>query len=145
MKNIVVALDLIETDDAVIREAIRLAQGTNATLQLVHLFPLEITALDYVAYVPVDPSKRQAAIDEDEVRIKAVVADLKAKGIKAESKVMIGHTSPGILEHASEVGADAIVIGTHSRNLISRTLIGSTADKVIRQSPVPVLVVPISQ
>ncbi len=142
MKTIVVGLDLYETDDVVLTAATQLAQGTQATLQLVHLFPLEITALDYVAYVPADPEKRQAAIDEDDKRMKALVADLERKGVKAEATVKIGRASPGILEHAVEVGADAIVVGTHSRNLISRALIGSTADKVIRRSPVPVLVVP---
>ncbi len=142
MKNIVVGVDLYKSDEAVLKAAANLAQVTKATLQLIHLFPPEVTALDYVVYTPEDPAKREAAIAEDEKQLKALVEDLDTKGVRAEAVVKIGHASNGILEYAEEIQADAIVIGTHSRNFISRALIGSTADKVVRRSPVPLLVVP---
>jgi nucleotide-binding universal stress UspA family protein len=43
---------------------------------------------------------------------------------------------------AEEIGADLIVIGSHGRSGLDRALLGSVADRVLRRSTVPVLVVP---
>lgn len=48
-----------------------------------------------------------------------------------------------ILEQAQKIGADLIVLGTHGHSGLQRVLIGSVAQKVIHQSPVPVLLVPL--
>ena len=46
----------------------------------------------------------------------------------------------GILQAATQEGADLIVLGSHGRTGIKRVLLGSIAAKVVSQSPVPVLV-----
>jgi len=53
-----------------------------------------------------------------------------------------GGKADGILSCAKEFNADLIVIGTHSRTGLDRLLMGSTAEHVVRHSPIPVLVVP---
>lgn len=50
------------------------------------------------------------------------------------------HASDGIVQAATEEGCDLIVVGSHGRRGIGRILLGSTASKVVSQSPVPVLV-----
>lgn len=47
-----------------------------------------------------------------------------------------------ITELASELGADAIVVGSHGRHGVARWLLGSVAEAVVRQAPCPVLVIP---
>jgi nucleotide-binding universal stress UspA family protein len=47
----------------------------------------------------------------------------------------------GILETAKSIGADLIVMGSHSRNPLSRLILGSQASKVVSLSEVPVLIV----
>ena len=54
-----------------------------------------------------------------------------------------GSTADGILSCSKEFQADLIVIGTHSRSGIDRLLMGSVAESVVRNSEVPVLVVPL--
>ncbi|HWZ04265.1 MAG TPA: universal stress protein, partial [Mucilaginibacter sp.] len=54
-----------------------------------------------------------------------------------------GSTADGIISCSKEFKADLIVIGTHSRSGLDRLLMGSTAEHVVRHSPVPVLVVPL--
>ena len=46
-----------------------------------------------------------------------------------------------IVEFAEEEGVDQIVIGSHGRSGVSRVLLGSVAEQVVRRSPVPVTVV----
>lgn len=54
-----------------------------------------------------------------------------------------GSTADGILNCSKEFKADLIVLGTHSRTGIDRFLMGSVAETVVRNSEVPVLVVPL--
>jgi len=54
-----------------------------------------------------------------------------------------GSTADGIISCSKEFKADLIVVGTHSRSGLDRLLMGSTAEHVVRHSPVPVLVVPL--
>ncbi|WP_158825251.1 universal stress protein [Mucilaginibacter lacusdianchii] len=56
-----------------------------------------------------------------------------------------GTTADGILTCAGHFEADLIVIGTHRRSGLDRLLMGSVAERVIRESVVPVLVVPMAE
>ena len=58
-----------------------------------------------------------------------------------EILIETGAPAEMIVETAKKQNCDLIVIGTHGHNIISDILIGSTAKWVIRQSPVPVLVI----
>jgi nucleotide-binding universal stress UspA family protein len=59
----------------------------------------------------------------------------------AQTLVRAGDARDVILQTVEEVGADLIVMGTHGRRGISRALLGSVAEMVVRTSPVPVLTV----
>lgn len=59
----------------------------------------------------------------------------------------IFHSAPGrpvdvVLDYVREVTADALVTAASGRNRITRFVIGSTVDKLVRQAPCPVMVVP---
>ena len=56
-----------------------------------------------------------------------------------------GSTADGILNCSKQFQADLIVIGTHSRSGIDRLLLGSVAESVVRNSEIPVLVVPLTE
>ena len=56
-----------------------------------------------------------------------------------ETRVASGVPYREILREARETGADLIVIGTHGRTGVERVIFGSTAEKVVRMAPCPVL------
>lgn len=58
-----------------------------------------------------------------------------------ETATMIGSPSRGIVEYANEHDVDGIVLGSHGREGISRVLLGSVAEQVVRRAAVPVTVV----
>lgn len=66
---------------------------------------------------------------------------LKEQDIKTQ--IVHGDIADSILETAKKEGCKTIVIGTKSRNVIEEILIGSTAHKLIKQSNVPIYVIPI--
>ncbi len=56
--------------------------------------------------------------------------------------VVAGPAADSILEYIDESGVDIVILSSHGRSGVSRWLIGSTADKILRRSPVPVFLVP---
>ena len=58
-----------------------------------------------------------------------------------ETDIVVGRPARSIIEYVDENDIDAVVIGSHGRDGISRVLLGSVAELVVRRSPVPVTVV----
>jgi nucleotide-binding universal stress UspA family protein len=62
-------------------------------------------------------------------------------GIDVTTETVIGMPSRAIVEWAENNDMDGIVIGSHGRQGVTRVLLGSVAESVVRRSPVPVTVV----
>lgn len=84
--------------------------------------------------------------DEDELRVEeaylgGLAERLRERGLSVETR-LLRHPQPAraILEYAEDSRADLIVLETHVRSGIERLLLSSVTDKVVRASPVPVLV-----
>lgn len=60
---------------------------------------------------------------------------------RIETKTVIGRPDRAIVDTATDHDADAIVLGSHGRDGVSRVLLGSVAESVVRRAPVPVTVV----
>ena len=76
---------------------------------------------------------------EDAARLS--IAELKLDGLTGELLVGNGKIAEGILSATRETGADLIVLYRHTRGGLSRKLIGSVSEQVIRSAEVPVLMV----
>ncbi len=66
---------------------------------------------------------------------------LLGQGISARVEVIEGRVAEAILDYAEKNKIDLIIMSTHGRSGISRFTFGSVADKVVRHSPIPVLVI----
>ncbi|ELZ53403.1 MULTISPECIES: universal stress protein [Halorubrum] len=71
-------------------------------------------------------------------------ADALPDDVAVERHVESGVPHAEILDYADAAAVDVIVMGTHGRTGIDRYLIGSIAERVVRQSPIPVLTVRIA-
>jgi nucleotide-binding universal stress UspA family protein len=69
-------------------------------------------------------------------------AELAAeRGTAFDTAIEVGRPTRVIVEYAEEHGVDHVVMGSHGRTGVSRFLLGSVAEAVVRRSPVPVTVV----
>ncbi|MDD5095334.1 MAG: universal stress protein [Dehalococcoidia bacterium] len=77
-----------------------------------------------------------------EIYLKKVANKMKAEGLNAQTLIIPSEDSAGaILDYARDNGVDLIVISTHGRSGPSRWVMGSVAERVMRHSSVPVLMV----
>jgi nucleotide-binding universal stress UspA family protein len=79
-----------------------------------------------------------AHYEKDFVELRAAA---KAAGVNVETRVAIGNVADQIIQHATEVNADLIVMGHRGKSLIQRWLLGSVSKRVISYAPCSVLVV----
>jgi nucleotide-binding universal stress UspA family protein len=95
---------------------------------------------------PIDPLVVSAPIvfarEKEEARKNLEkMADENLKGIDHETVLRVGHPAPEIVAAVTEHGADLVVMATHGRTGISHLVLGSVAEKVVREAPCPVLTV----
>jgi len=82
--------------------------------------------------------------EEAHAMVDEAVAGLQAAGTTATGPVrgaLHGHAAREIVDEATEVGADVIVVGSRGHSELTEILLGSTANKVLHLASVPVLVV----
>jgi nucleotide-binding universal stress UspA family protein len=86
-----------------------------------------------------DPAWDDEALTAARGYVESLAARLRHAGINAEGRAVLGHVGETIVETASAVAADLIVMSTHALTGPARTLLGSTADEVVRTAQRPVL------
>ena len=141
MKNVLVAIDFSDELDPVIQAARELAMAFSAKLWLVHIAAPEP---DFVGYRAGPQTVRDAVASElrDEHRhLQQLAAGLRRSGIETTALLVQGPTVDTLLEEARRSRADHIVIGSQGRGAISRTLLGSVSEGVVRKAPCSVTVV----
>ena len=96
-------------------------------------------------YVPQELSSELKTADskaraEAESYLAGVVSDLKKEGVEAKPVLLMApKVDEEILDYASKNGVDLIIMSTHGKSGVSRWAFGSVADRVVRNSTVPVL------
>ncbi|HSV84905.1 MAG TPA: universal stress protein [Ramlibacter sp.] len=137
-KRILVPVDGSETSTKALVAALELARNTGGRVRILH-------SLDELAYVSgFDYGADLMRIARDQAgKVLGDALDVaRSAGIPADSRLV---EAPGqrlgevVADEAQVWEADLIVVGTHGRRGVSRTLLGSGAEQVIRLAPVPVL------
>jgi len=138
--NILCAIDFSETSDKALEHAHSLAQKHGASLVLVHAWQLPAYALPEGAIIA-NPQYIMEIQQQLEKSLAAAVAKLEGSGVAVSGKLGEGPAHLEVNRLAAELHADLVVIGTHGRTGLSHVLLGSTAERVVRSCPVPVLTV----
>jgi nucleotide-binding universal stress UspA family protein len=132
--TLLVAVDFEEASRQAIDYAKQLAAPLGATLTLVHVYTLPI-----YTYPGLEPSILPGFHHEVTVAARRALDQLAQQVGVERSLLREGDTAVEILAAAKESGASMIIMGTHGRRGLAHALLGSVAEKVIRQSDVPVL------
>jgi nucleotide-binding universal stress UspA family protein len=142
MRRILVPVDFSDVTDAVIDAAVRLAQAFESSLCIVHVVPEEP---DFVGYEPGPQSVRDAeadALQTKHQRLEAIKDSLAGRGLDVEALLVQGPTLEKLLEKASQLDANLVIMGSHGHTALYELLVGSITEGVLRRAPCPVLIVP---
>lgn len=140
-KKILVPIDFSAQSEEAMRTAAELARCYGASLTVVTVYePLAWQVPEGAwAMTPEQERRLFAAYETKLAEAEKMLRDLGLGDI--ETRLLQGAIALEIVEHARARGCDLIVMGTHGRKGVSRALLGSVAERVLRTAPCAVLVV----
>jgi len=140
--RMLVALDGTGLSEAVLEHAVSFGALFGAAFHLVRVvpYPMQFTS----PYLPHTMQMNQQFVTEARESADAYLEQhaerLRKRGLTVETAVVVvaqpGH---GLLTEVSDAGCDLVAMATHGRAGLTRAILGSTADKVVRGAHVPVL------
>jgi len=142
-KKVLVPLDGSEFSECVLDHVRVIATGCSIP-EVVLLRVLEPIQRQAYSMVPQDLVREVEEKAKNEMKdyLSKLAGELKKDGVNVETIVLSGRPEDEILDYADKNKVDLIIMSTHGRSGISRWVFGSIADRVVRHSMVPMLIVP---
>jgi nucleotide-binding universal stress UspA family protein len=144
-KTILFATDFSEGSDFAFNSALSLARKFDSKLLIVHIInePVDLRGF-YVPHISFDKLEEEIEQGAEKLMEKFCRTHLEDFS-NYETFVLPGIPYDEIIKTAVQFNADLIVLGTHGRTGLDHVLFGSTAEKVVRKSPVPVMTIRIKE
>ena len=147
IQTILVATDFSTASAPATAYAFSLARALNARLYIMHVVPEDdvrvITAISGYLQSEVTPAAFvETFYTEANKRLTTLVEEAYATDVVHERLVVTGEPAVELISWAAAKQVQLIIIGTHGRHGVTRFLMGSVAERVLREAPCAVLVVP---
>ena len=142
-KKILVPVDGSPTSIAGLNEALRLARNQKARVRLIYVVDERMIFSTAEAGLNIEPVIESLKRGGKRI-LDGATKVASARGVRAETELVENATSrvaDVLIGRARRWRADLIVMGTHGRRGVNRLMLGSDAELVVRNSPVPVLLV----
>lgn len=139
VRRILIPLDGSKLAESVLDPATELARATGARITLLHVVPMpELSGWPVLAPMRAKPvAKLDGAINY----LDGIASELRDEGLEVDVRALRGQQPAiTIADAAREVDADVIALATHGYGGLKRALLGSVADKLLRTSTLPLLI-----
>ncbi|UJR85860.1 universal stress protein [Sandaracinus amylolyticus] len=136
-------VDFSASSEVAARFAASIARDLGAEVHLAHVVPLPMPAMP-VPEIGLAPQEMMGPpLPQMQREASASLRQLATQlCLEPHVHVVTGTAAREIVKLAQSIGAGMIVMGTHGRTGLAHLLLGSTAERVVRTAPIPVLVVP---
>jgi nucleotide-binding universal stress UspA family protein len=151
-ERIMVALDGSGASEAALPHGLALARACAAELLLLRVVA-GTGALPELALSAAEPSPAPSAVDAQALAgeesealsyLDSIIARLEAPDVRIRRKVTVGPVARTIAAEAERYRADLLVLATHGRGGLARLVLGSVAEAMLRLTPCPAVLVPVS-
>jgi universal stress protein A len=139
IKKILVPIDFSEGARKALRYAVPFAKTFGASLSLVHVVEPPSFPVDMPVYAPIRSEEELA--QEAKSRLFSLADEDVDEFVPVNVHVRTGQAYREVTDLAKELETDLIIIATHGYTGLTHLLLGSTAEKVARYAPCPVLIV----
>lgn len=141
IKKILIPTDGSERGKIAIEKGLSLAHLLNA--KVLALYVIDITAFEAIPPNSLITSVSSLLRDEGEKAVSYIKEEGEKIGIEVETMITEGSPAKEILEKAEE--CDMVVMATVGKTGLTKLLMGSVTEKVVRHAPCPVLVVRVNE
>jgi universal stress protein A len=140
LKKILVPLDFSNHSRKALNYAVKLAGQFGSEVTVVNVVAPVIYAEGMVLPAAMENLDR---VSEEHARseLDKVAEDVRSHQVTCDTHVLLGHPSDEIVNFAKKQETDLLLITTHGRTGLQHFLLGSTAERILRHAPCPVMVV----
>ena len=142
MKKILIAVDFSDIANTAVEQASMIALATNAEITIMYVAPPDP---DYIGFKSMNKNERNELADvlqKEHHQLQDIAHRLNSQGIQAKALLVQGEPIDTILQEAKKINCNLIVMGSHGFSGITRALLGSVSEGVLRKSTLPLLIVP---
>lgn len=141
IKKILVPTDFSKQAENALRVAADLARQHNATINLLHMVDLPISLIDAVSGQQSDLPEAIFFMKLAHQKFEAIKNSTFLKGVSVDENAEFDGAFEGIMDYVNKYQSDLIVMGSHGDDGLHEFFIGSNAEKVVRNSEIPVLII----
>jgi nucleotide-binding universal stress UspA family protein len=136
--QILVPTDGSQTAKKALRSAVQVARQNDADLHVLHV----IDEVPPTRNPGMLEEKQKQQQEEAEQLVEDALAGVDTEQVRVERAVRHGRPDEAVLDYAQDLDMDLVIMGRHGRSGLDRWLLGSTTERVLRSSSLPVLVIP---
>jgi len=143
-KNILYCTDFSENAKTALPFAIDMTKKYGAALHIIHVYqdPEHLAEYEISSQIRMDWIRlAQSLGTETEKKLKAICTEVSRELKPCQYKMLRGKPHPEIIRYAKENSIDLIVLASHGLSGWEHVLFGSTAERILRESPCNVLVI----
>jgi len=137
-KKICCAVDFSDPSRLALYQAADLAKRDGAELMLVHAYEVPRPSGDLMV-AAVDLTG-PAAAEAEKSMIGWVAEAARLRGAPVKTRIVAGEAAAEVTKAAAQAGCDLLVVGTHGRTGVKRLVLGSVAERIVREAHCDVLV-----
>jgi len=141
-KTVVACVDFSESSHRVIEQAIRVAQQDGASLRLLHVFSPPWKGANYVPRPSQEDQQHHSGSLNERMQVALQSFESETRALQVETSVVENaRESDGIVQFIKDSAADLVIVGTRGRTGMKSILLGTVAERIVRESPCSVLAV----
>lgn len=142
MKQLLLCVDLSPVTERVVAFVAAMAGAGAPRVHVLHVADPEPAFVGFGTDTPEHRDQVATSLRETHRACEAIESGLRAAGLEVDLHVVRGSVADTILERASALFADAIVVGSNGHNRVRSLFVGSVTDALLRRATMPVIVVP---
>lgn len=141
LARLLVPVDFSDCSLRALDYALALAEQFGSKIILLHIVEPAVYPENYLVASPALDETNQNLLESARERLLALSQKRIGHRVPAETLARMGRAHSEIPDTAKALGADLIILGTHGYTGLKHVLLGSTAERVVRHAPCPVLTV----
>jgi nucleotide-binding universal stress UspA family protein len=145
MKNILVGVDLQESDQKLLTLAKELAHKFTSRVWIIHVAAPDP---DFVGYTVGPQYIRDTRADElrhEHRQLQSYAKTLEQNAISVDALLIQGPTAEMLIAEARKLDIDLLILGSHKHGFLYDLFVGHTAEQVMKDVNIPVLIVPLGR